>query len=249
MQLSGINWGSPVESPDFRANQVHVFAASLDDAISRIKDWECLLEGDELRRAARFHMPLARKRYICGRGILRQLLGHCTASQPQCIRFLIGSNGKPELVQDCELPRLHFNLSHSGGMALYAFTRVCPLGVDLEQIKPLDFLDDLADFIMTSNEKSAWAQMPVNQRLASFYRLWTLKEAVLKAAGVGISEHLQEITVSFTPESPPTLQHALPLFCPPREWTMADLQPISGFSAALAMPERNIHLHCWRFGS
>ncbi len=249
MPHSGKNCWLPMESLDLDTNQVHVLVASLDAASSRIKDWESLLTVPEIQRADRFRPPLSRSRFICSRGILRHMLGLCMDLPPQSLEFFIGAHGKPELAPKCGIPQLHFNQAHSGGLALYALTRVCPLGVDLEQVRPLDFLEDLVGGIMTLQEINAWNQLANEKRLNAFYSLWTRKEAVLKAVGAGIGEHLRDVMVSFTPDAAPSLVHGLQGVQPGEEWLMEDLKPQGGYAAALAMPQRNIRLHCWRFES
>lgn len=105
----------------------------LNQPLAIIERCRQLLSVDEQARADRFHFESDRQHYIVGRGCLRGMLARYLEIGPQTIQFSYASHGKPELVTSTSQAQpLNFNLAHSGGFALYAFTRVGEIGVDLE---------------------------------------------------------------------------------------------------------------------
>ncbi len=107
---------------------VHVWRVDLDGVPREV---ERLLDFAELERAQRIVRERARRRWIAARGTLRALLGECLDRDTDDLRLLAGPGGKPKL--DLEgAERLHFNLSHSGSLAVYALTELGPVGIDVE---------------------------------------------------------------------------------------------------------------------
>jgi 4'-phosphopantetheinyl transferase len=102
------------------------------------------------------------------------------------LRIEAGANGKPELVGDFRGPAISFNLSHSGEIALYAFTRAGPVGVDVEVARrPIDSLA-LARRAFGRDEADRLAQLDPESRELEFLRAWVRHEAAVKLLGTGI---------------------------------------------------------------
>src|SRR5439155_11129234 len=115
------------------AGEVHVWRASLERPRQIVQRMRCVLAGDEQRRADRFRFERDRSRYIVGRALLRGLLAGYLDTAPEGLQFQYGEFSKPALRGGPG-----FNVSHSGSIALYAFSSVGEIGIDVE-------LDD-ADF-------------------------------------------------------------------------------------------------------
>lgn len=128
------------------------------------------------------------------RAALRQVLGHCLGLPPQAIGLEEGHHGKPRLA--ASLPRLEFNVSHSGQLALIALGRT-PLGVDLEHLdRPLDWRE-LAPACCHPDELPALRRMPDPDGYRQFLRLWTLREAYVKGTGEGLSQPPADIRLEY----------------------------------------------------
>lgn len=112
------------------AGWVHVWRADLDAAGPQFAG---LLEERESARAARIVREPARLRWVAARGVLRVLLGAYLDEHPGALRFREQRGGKPALDPPFD-ERLHFNLSHSGGLAVYALTEMCAVGIDVELV-------------------------------------------------------------------------------------------------------------------
>lgn len=152
-----------------------------------------MLSSDELERAARFHFDIHRHRFVVGRGILRRLLGLYTGEDPAAIKLFYGRHGKPSLLDR----DLHFNLSHSDDRVVVAFTRIAPVGVDVECFRLMPEVTQIAESFFSPLEFRAMAGMPDAERNIAFWRCWTRKEAIIKASGDGLSLGLAAFDVSF----------------------------------------------------
>ncbi len=149
------------------------------------------LSAEEIARAGRFVFPRDRQRYIAAHAALRQLLAQRLSNgvkaEPEPLTFVAGRHGKPALAAPT---RLHFNLSHSHGVALVALSDDCELGVDIEQIRPMTDATAMAAAYFTSAEQAALAACEADAGAAArdraFFTCWTRKEACLKAFGIGL---------------------------------------------------------------
>lgn len=121
------------------------------------------------------------------RGVLARYLGVA----PPAVVLARGPYGKPRLAAPAGGAPLEFNLAHSGGLVALAVARH-GVGVDVEAIAPLPGLDALAARCLDAAERAAWLAAPAAGRLDAFLRLWTRKEACLKAAGTGLVDHLAD---------------------------------------------------------
>jgi 4'-phosphopantetheinyl transferase len=117
--------------------EVHVWCLSLDRPPEDNALLLSLLSGDERARAERFTFQEHRDRYAVGRGLLRTLLSGYLGEEPSRIAFAYGPQGKPEVAGAGGARSVEFNLSHSGDMAVYAFSRGRRLGIDMERVRPM----------------------------------------------------------------------------------------------------------------
>jgi 4'-phosphopantetheinyl transferase len=161
--------------------EVQVWVAGLDVADARYQDLLRTLSPEEHRRAEDLPASLARK-FIVARGILRELLSGFTGTPPQKLSFQYGDAGKPSLADH----DINFNVSHSADLALFAFAPDRPVGVDVENERPVRRLLDVAQRFMTEEEVRSLAATSPEDRDATFLRSWVTREARLKAQGKGV---------------------------------------------------------------
>ena len=222
-------------------NNVQVWQVTLEQDATTLAQLHDLLNPEERQRAARFYFPADQRRYTVGRGILRLLLGYYLQTAPTQIHFVYNPYGKPELALSNEAPPLHFNLSHSGEMALYAFALQRPLGIDIERAKPDLAWRDLARHVFSAYEQQVLETLPTAEQLPAFYRGWTRKEAYIKARGMGLSLALDQFDVTIQADQPARL---LATRDEPQEatrWTLCDLPCPTGYAAALAVAGHGWH--------
>jgi len=178
-------------------HEIHVWQLHWPGAIHLRELGFSWLAEDERDRAQKFVRQVDRDRFIISRGGLRQLLAqylHCT---PRDLSFAYGSYGKPTLMSPAS--ELHFNLAHSGDWVIYGVSRCEWLGVDVEQISPRPYLEALIQRCLTPQEQGTLPTL-TEARLQTFFQYWTVKEAHLKALGVGLSFPMTKVQVALKPK-------------------------------------------------
>ncbi len=186
-------WRATCPPARLEARSVHVWRADLDVQGRYSAELTSLLSSDELERANRFRFKQHRIHYSVGRGLLRVLIGRYLACRPSALSFRYASRGKPYL---CRFDSLSFNLSHSGGMALYAFTNEGELGIDLEKHDSELRCEEIAKNFFAPDEVGFLEAASAEGRPQRFFELWSRKEAYLKALANGLSTPLHEFSVA-----------------------------------------------------
>lgn len=158
--------------------------------------WHCLSQS-EMDRANRFLRPQDRCLFALTRAVLRSVLSQAANVPADQIRFTEGPYGKPRLAG---ISGPHFNVSHSGSWALIGVSESRPIGVDIEVMREAGDELGLARSFFSNAEYRALKRLENSERLHAFYKIWTCKEAVLKALGTGITEHQKEFSVELTRE-------------------------------------------------
>lgn len=221
-------------SPPLTGSDLHVWCAALSGPLQKLTHYSSLLSPDETAHANRFYFERDRNRYIFGRGILRTLLASYLGKKASRITFLYGQHGKPAV----EAP-LHFNLAHSNDWAVFVFVRDYEIGIDIEHIRPLQDADDFARQFFTTSE-SAWINsLPHDQKWNGFYKLWTCKEAYLKANGSGLTVPLNQAEISFGRKDSVTLTSIGGDIHKAAKWRLELFKPVEGYQAALAVEAHN----------
>jgi 4'-phosphopantetheinyl transferase len=216
-------------------NSIHIWRAALDQPQPRLDElWQTLAE-DERQRAARFAFAHDRARFTAGRGMLRAILGRYLGVRPDQLRFDYGAAGKPTLAREFAGKDLHFNLSHSHGLALYALTPGRALGVDVERIRANVDVQQVARVAFAPAEAAELLALPATLRLQAFFACWTRKEAYIKARGEGLSLPGDQFQVSLAPGAPPKLLRTQWNLNEASHWSLYDLEAGQEYAAALAV--------------
>jgi 4'-phosphopantetheinyl transferase len=239
-------WEDAPEHPDLSAGEVHVWRACLRQEEAALRELSRSLSPDERERARRFHFRKDAEHFVAARGVLRNLLGRYTGIAPRLLRFSYSGHGKPSLEGGAGA-RLHFNASHSNGLAIYAVARGREVGVDLEFVRE-DFPGfEIAEHFFSPSEVSALRALPEGERAAAFFDCWARKEAYIKARGEGLSYPLRRFTVSLSPGEPAALLHDEGDPQEAGRWSLVGLSPAEGYRAALAVRGEAPSLRCWRW--
>lgn len=203
---------------------VTIWHIRLSDKAPGPEVW-ALLDALERERADRFIHDRDRYRYVAAHAGLRLALAAETGQPPRALRFAATARGKPIL----ERIPLAFNLSHSGDLAVVATCRDSDIGIDIEAAGRLRDLDGLADMVMTTEERAAFAALPDDRRKDAFLRLWTRKEALLKADGRGLMHDPRTVAVGLDGDEMRTTVFD------DRPWTLCDLALAPGLAAAVCV--------------
>ncbi|NTW09226.1 MAG: 4'-phosphopantetheinyl transferase superfamily protein [Anaerolineaceae bacterium] len=218
------SWRDLPKNPILPHGACHLWLARLDEECQDAL--EGFLSEDERLRARRLRNPQSADRFIVGRGILRVLLGSYLVSEPEKLVFHYGPHGKPELAGG--IPS--FNVSHSGSLIIIAVSIGFNVGVDIEEIHPFSDLSATASIFLSPDESAELEGLPADRKLEHFYTLWTCKEALLKAHGVGLSGPMRNILTTIRrPNSKGERQNG---FIKNKRLTL--LEPAQGFKGALA---------------
>jgi len=216
-------------------NEAHVWKASLDQPASIIQMLEQTLSMDEKKRAGCFYFEKDRRRFIVGRGLLRTILGGYLGIEPMRLEFCYGKNGKPKLADKFGEMSINFNLSHSGNLALYGFTRDGKIGVDIERIRKIPDMGKIAEQFFSVRENTVFHSLPTDKRQEAFYILWTLKEAFIKATGEGFAQPFHTFDVTLAPGEPAELMNLSNDLKEKSDWSLYTLSPNSGYVGAIAV--------------
>lgn len=242
------NWAIPSDGIRVRKDEVHVWLGSQHHPAERIEAFRRTLSADERERAARFHFERDRAHFIAARGMLRQLLGSFLELSPERVRFHYGQYGKPSLSDEYKSSGLEFNISHSGGKVLLAFTIGRAVGVDVEEIRPNFATGEIAKRFFSVTEVEKLGSLPKGVQAEAFFNCWTRKEAYIKAFGEGLSCPLDKFDVTLAPGEPPRLLATRVERLPVSRWAMTNLDVGKGYCAAMVVEEDEWQLKCWRWG-
>jgi 4'-phosphopantetheinyl transferase len=241
-------WSAPPRQLAVSTNAVDVWRALLDQPEEIVESLAQLLSADEQARANRFHFEIHRRHFVVARACLRKLLARYVGVEPQAIRFTYTTYGKPELASTSErAAQVNFNLAHSGGLAVYAFTGIGEIGVDLEDIRPEFTGDEIARRFFSATEVACLDQLPVDERALAFFNCWTRKEAFIKAKGMGLSLALDQFDVTLAPDTEPALLSTKWDESEAGRWSLRALDPGVGYVGAIAVPAHDWQLNCWEF--
>ena len=236
--------------PEAIPSDVEVFRLDLDPGAEVPVEDRQVLSREEAVRAGRFHHRADRVRFARTRAALRRLIGDRLGIAASAVRFDVNHRGKPRIHCACSAtPPLRFNVSHSGAHALIAVSPRRSVGLDIERRDPDRDQAELWSLILSPRERAA-----SERERPEFFDCWSAKEAVLKAVGIGVGDHLQRLSVlmsgrddlfggepgearSASPESAGTDRSWFRLHCEGVAWPgiRACRLPVpSGYAAALA---------------
>jgi 4'-phosphopantetheinyl transferase len=241
------SWEPAPPRPQLHGEEVHVWRATLARPPAEVEALKRLLSEDELLRAERFRFERDRASFVVARGTLRELLSLYLGSPPRLLRFGYNAYGKPELTGAPGEKSLRFNLSHAGGLALYAVVAGREVGVDVEAVREDVPCEELAERFFSPWERAALLALPARDRTQAFFQCWARKEAYIKARGEGLSLPLDSFDVSLAPGEPAALLAARDERPGAACWELRELRPGPGYAAAVAVEGGGWRLRCWRW--
>jgi 4'-phosphopantetheinyl transferase len=240
-------------------DEVHVWRAMLSVGQSVLQSLHSTLSPDERTKVERFYFPKDRDRSIAARAVLRLILSRYLEVEPAQLRFCYNRFGKPALIGHSGADTLHFNMSHSGELALYAIARGREIGVDVEHVREDFASEQIAERFFSPSEVAMLHALPFNMRTRGFFNCWTRKEAYIKARGEGLSLPLDRFDVSLTPGEPAALlrvSESKPEVddeiagdgkLEASRWSLRELSPGPCYAAAIAVQGYGWQLKCWQW--
>lgn len=223
---------TPVRRLDYQT--AHLWTVVLDVAEARVLALRALLSPDEQARAERFYSERHRMRFTVCRGALRELLGQYLGCAPSELGFEYGAHGKPGLSAQQNPADLRFNLSHSEGLAVIALTGCRDIGVDVEQVRPINGMA-IAGRYFSDDEITQLRRLPSQWHQEAFFSCWTAKEAYIKARGDGLSFALKDFDILIDPTQVPRILKIQGSSAPANQWALHRILPQPGYIATLAI--------------
>jgi 4'-phosphopantetheinyl transferase len=239
------NAGFRMPQIELGEDEVQLWRVDLEAIRSHESRWQELLSPDERSRAARFHFAADRQRFVASRAWLRTILAAFLVTAPSELDFSYSKNQKPFLSSAYADSGITFNISHSGGIALYAFARHREIGVDVEQVRRDFDAESIAHRFFSASEQKQLAALPESEKVEAFFRCWTRKEAYIKATGEGLSLPLSQFDVSLEALETNGLLATRPDPAEAEQWMIREVPGGAGYSAALCVRGKDWRLTHW----
>lgn len=184
--------------PTLENNVINVFLCSGPSQINEEFNGLYLscLGSSELKKYQAFHFQKDKNLYLLAHVMVRLVLSHYLNCSPQSLEFVVNAYGKPTLKKP--LSEISFNLSHSKNAVALA---VCnndklDLGIDIECQERNGQILSMATHFFSKSEAALLLEKPEEMQTETFFKLWTLKEAYIKAIGKGLSIDLESFSFS-----------------------------------------------------
>jgi len=219
--------------------------SDIDDDLQRA--YQRLLSDAERARWQRFRVPSPQLQYLVARALLRTRLSQYAEVPEDSWQFDANKQGWPFISQPSRFRDLQFSVSHTDGLVACAIAKDCDIGIDVENIRHAVNVDALAPSVLSATELASLTQSPPGERGERFLSYWTLKEAYIKARGLGLSLALDGFSFDLDAPSP---RVSFTERCPddPARWRFRQYRPTHEHKLAVAASttagELDIRL-CW----
>ena len=219
--------------------------SDIDDDLQRA--YHRLLSDAERARWQRFRVPSPQLQFLVARALLRTRLSQYAEVPEDSWQFDANKQGWPFISQPSRFRDLQFSLSHTDGLVACAIAKDCDIGIDVENIRHAVNVDALAPSVLSATELASLTRSPPDERGERFLSYWTLKEAYIKARGLGLSLALDGFSFDLDAPSP---RISFTERCPddPARWRFRQYRPTHEHKLAVAASttagELDIRL-CW----
>jgi 4'-phosphopantetheinyl transferase len=232
--------------PTLAPEEVHIWSARQPSEPS--PDLEEALSPEERDRACRFQFVDHRSAFAFAHGVLRDVLSQYLHRPPRDIRFRQNAFGKPSLDETDDGRDAEFNLSHAGRLVVIGLCRGRRIGIDVEEIRPMDDISAIAESYFTSKEHAFIFRQHPKDRDRTFFRCWTRKEAYVKAVGKGLSIPLNSFDTQISGAQRGGLLDNGSGSTHGATWQLSDLELPEGYVGAVAVETGIDRLVCfeWR---
>ncbi len=176
-------------------HEIHCWLATPDQFLKSIKIDFSWLSLDEIKRYENFYFDMDRLTYLSARIFVRITLSkYAPHINPKQWRFKTGIMGRPIIDEPNNFKNICFNLSHTRGLLACAVTSRRLIGADIEKIRSFEDVVGLSNEFCSPLEIDGLMCLPTKMQHKRLIELWCLKEAYLKAIGIGLNNNLKEIS-------------------------------------------------------
>jgi 4'-phosphopantetheinyl transferase len=217
-------------------DEVHVWCTVTDIADPELlAAYERLLAKEETARHARFLAEEPRRQYLFTRALVRTVLSRYAAVPPEAWAFARNEHGRPEVSGPVGAARLRFSLSNTRGLVACAVARTHDVGADVEDLESRVGTRAIASQFLSPLEVAALQSQPIETQRRRFFEYWTLKEAYVKARGLGLSIPLDQFSLHLVKGGPVRISFDSRLDDDPSAWQFALLEPTPRHLLAVAI--------------
>ena len=174
-------------------HSIHIWIIDLSKHILSASNYFHMLSTTEQKKALSYKFTVHKSYYTIRTALLRTIISKYCDLKIMDIDIGLGPFGKPYLKNSSV--DLHFNVSHSENFTYIAMTKSGEIGIDLECAHERQDLDSLARYVLHENEYCTFKSIVYSEQLMYFYRIWSLKEAIVKSVGIGLNYPLSKIQI------------------------------------------------------
>lgn len=230
--------------------EVHLWYVEPDtlDDPALLAAYDALLTPAERARNRRFVFARHRHQDLVTRALVRTVLStyaqviYAQPVDPRAWEFTAGPFGRPEITAPRLEPTLRFNLSHTDGLIVCAVTDDREVGVDVEDTQRTGYTVEIADRYFSPDEVRELRSWPAALQADRFFDYWTLKEAYIKARGLGLQIPLDQFTIQLPrvgqrgrADHPMSIAFGADLADEPQSWQLASLDLTARHRVAVAV--------------
>jgi 4'-phosphopantetheinyl transferase len=219
-----------------QSDEVHVWSILVDqlpDSAHEPAQW-MVLSTVERERMDRFRRPIDRRMYGISHALLRMVLSRYECVPPESLMFSRGAHGKPALDESMRSRGVEFNLTHTRGLAAVVVAQGRAVGIDAER-GDRSIAAPLAARIFSEVERTGLDCMSPDDRARAMVRLWTLKEAYVKALGVGLSLSVDDLSFVIAEGNTPRFEPVSTLDHDPMQWSFFELGHLNPFVVSISV--------------
>lgn len=217
-------------------DEVHVWMAvpeEIEDS-GLLETYLGLLNPEEREKQRRFYFEKHQRQYLVSHALVRLTLSRYVPVEPQAWTFVTNEYGCPRVEGEGNA-WLRFNLSHTDGMVMVAVVRDTDVGVDVEDALRQGETVEIADRFFAPSEVKALRALEASRQRGRFFEYWTLKEAYIKARGMGLSLPLEQFAFELQPGEHPRIAFDPRLKDDPETWQFIQLGPSQRHMAAVGV--------------
>lgn len=175
-------------------NEVHVWNYPLNIVETDMDFFYGLLSDEEKKGIDKIKLQGVRDKRVTSKAIVKDIISKYLGINSDQIKYSYNRFGKPVLPENINLPCLNFNISHSENLGIIALVKKNQIGVDVERLIDLTDIDDIIILCFSKNEQRLFKDLEGLEKTRLFYKIWTGKEAFIKAVGKGFSFPLENIS-------------------------------------------------------
>ncbi|BBH54455.1 4'-phosphopantetheinyl transferase family protein [Fluviispira sanaruensis] len=220
-------------------DEVHIWRVNISEAENYLFKYKQILDEIELNKFRKFYKKIDVIRSIVGRALIRILSAKYLDLKTSQVLFAYSKYHKPFLSENINVKNLKFNISHAGNWIALAFCLEHEIGVDIEEFNNDFDMAGSAKLVFSLCEYNAWLSLSSIDKCASFFHVWSCKEAIIKALGLGFYYPPENITVSIDPQKSCEVIEDKNSDYPVWDWTLEKFYIDANYSAAIATKKKN----------